>query len=656
MRRPARALSTLLLLALTATSGCRGEPHGRSAHRVLVLGFDGVDPILLDRFVAEGALPNFAKLARPGHYRRLATTVPPQSPVAWSTFITGLDPGGHGIYDFIHRDPNPAGGGAIFPYLSTSRVEEDEWRLTFGKYALPSLWGGEAHLLRHGKAFWNVLEEHGVRATVVKIPANFPPEPTDQRTLSDMGTPDLRGTYGTFFLFSSDPENAGTREVPGGIIYGVRARDGHASGEIPGPPNSFRANLENAGRRFDAWIDTDSRAARIEIGGRSIVLQEGEWSEWLPIDFSLVPAVVSVPGIVRLHLKQVRPFFELYVSPVNIDPTRPALPISTPPEYARELYDRVGYFYTQGLPEDSKALSEGALGDGEYLEQATHVFDERMRLLDTELARFREGLLFVYFGGADQVSHTFWRTLDRPDSGHPNAIRDAYRQLDGALGRAMAAIDPSVPLIVLSDHGFAPFRRSAHLNSWLREQGLLALREGADTSGELFQDVDWTRTAAYAFGLNGLYVNLRGRERYGTVAPESRRSVMDDLVRRLLLWRDPENGAAVVARAYRREEVYSERYRDIAPDLIVGYARGYRVSNQSALGQVTEAVLEDNLDAWSGDHCIAAEEVPGVLLSNRAIRDLPVGLADVAPTVLQEFGVPALPEMIGKPFLETAAK
>jgi predicted AlkP superfamily phosphohydrolase/phosphomutase len=650
-----RAALVAVLLALGV--GC-AKPIPTAGHRVLILGFDGVDLNLLDHFMAAGQLPAFSTLAAQGHYQRLGTTIPPQSPVAWSTFITGLDPGGHGIFDFIHRDPSPPGGGALMPFLSTSRVEEDERKLRFGSYALP-LGSGTTTLLRHGGAFWNILEEHGIPATVVKIPANFPPERSEARTLSDMGTPDLRGTPRTFFFFTADPKDGPSRSVSGGVIRSVAVESGHARAELPGPPNPFLASGAFAKLDFDVWIDRRSQAVKLEIGGRQVVLGEGEWSGWIPVSFDLVPHLVSVPGIVRFHVASVAPL-RLYASPVNIDPEWPALPISTPPDYSRDLYEHVGYYYTQGLAEDTNALSAGMLSDEEFLAQARSVYAERRKLLELELRRFRSGFLFVYFGGVDQVSHMFWRTLGRDAGGtaptpsaQSNAILDAYRELDQALGEAMRAIegDPGATLLVMSDHGFAPFTRAAHLNGWLRDEKLLGLRPGATSSRELFADVDWSRTRAYGFGLNGLYLNLAGRERFGVVAPAEREGLLADLTTRLLAWVDPSNGEHVVRRVYRSEEVYSGRQRALAPDLIVGYKRGYRVSNPSALGEVPLGTVEDNASKWSGDHCMAAEEVPGVLLTNRAITRADVSLRDIAPTVLAEFSIAAPEEMKGRPFL-----
>ncbi len=650
-RRLRCRLAALLLSALLAADCSRPAPA--TQHRVLVLGFDGLDPNLLDRFMAEGVLPSFARLAREGSYRRLATTIPPQSPVAWSTFITGLDPGGHGIFDFVHRDPAPPGGGAVEPFLSTSRVGEDEFRVPLGGYALP-LRAGKVELLRHGKAFWNTLVAHGVPATMVKIPANFPPEPSTAQTLSDMGTPDIRGTYGTFSFYTTDPAEEG-RSVSGGIFHHVDLVDGHVHGALPGPTNPFRREDQRAVCPFDVYLDPQHDAVKIEVDGEELLLQRGEWSGWVPVRFPLLTGVATVRGEVRFQLQAVHPHLRLFTTPVNMSPADPALPISTPPEFARQLYDDLGLFYTQGLPESTAALTADALNDAQWLAQANDIYGERRRLFERQLQRFRSGVLFVYFGGPDQVSHMFWRTLDHADNPYRHAIRDTYVQVDTVLGQALATVDANTTLIVMSDHGFAPWTRAADLNGWLRSQGYLTLQPGVAQGRELFADADWPRTRAYALGLNGVYLNLAGRERFGSVPVQDRERLQAEIAARLLEWRDPQNGASVVARVYRPEDVYSAAHRELAPDLIVGYARGYRISNESALGAAGDKILEDNHRKWSGDHCMAADEVPGVLLSNRLIASGDVGLVDIAPTVLGEFDIAPPTEMVGKSFLGAAA-
>jgi predicted AlkP superfamily phosphohydrolase/phosphomutase len=305
-------------------------------------------------------------------------------------------------------------------------------------------------------------------------------------------------------------------------------------------------------------------------------------------------------------------------------------------------------FYTQGIPQDTKALSSAVFDDGEFLQQAQFVLEEEMRMLQYHIGRFQEGLLFLYFGGVDQLSHMFWRTFDSqhpahdPNTPHAGVIEEAYRKMDDALAKLLEKVDAQTTLIVLSDHGFAPFYRAFHLNSWLRAQGYVALLDFSQ--GEMLQNVDWKNTRAYATGFNLLYLNLQGREKEGIVAPGTeQQGLLVELTTRLLALRDPKNGEPVVTRVDPGADVYPGAAAGKVPDLVVGYNRGYRASWETALGKFPREILRDNTEKWSGDHLIAAEWVPGVFLSNRKVVSAKPSLLDIAPTVLAEFGI-AKPE------------
>ena len=642
----------VVLAGFTALGvACTTTPADRTnGHKVLVLGIDGMDPDLLDGFMAEGKLPNFVRLAETGGYRRLATSIPPQSPVAWSSIITGLNPGSHGIFDFIHRDPE-----TMLPYLSTSRVRPPSRTLTLGDWVIP-LSSGSAELLRRGKAFWEVLSENGVPSTVFKMPANFPPAETEARTFAGMGTPDILGGYGTFSFYTDEPPyNAD--EIAGGRVYPVVVVNDRVDAEIVGPPNPFRTDQAPATAPFTVWLDAFEPAAKLDVQGNEFILAEGEWSDWIPVEFELIPYVQSVTGMSRFYLKRVRPEFELYVSPVNIDPVDPALPLSTPEEYSTELAASVGRFHTLGIAEDTKALTAGVLTDAEYLSQARAVFHDQLRVFEHEFERFESGLLFAYFSGLDQNAHMFWRATD-PD--HPaydaevgerysDLLEQHYREMDAVLGRVLEQLDEDTTLIVLSDHGFAPYRRSFNLNNWLEDNGYLYLKDDSGGAGaNIFAAGDWSRTRAYGLGLNGLYLNLRGRERDGIVEPgEAADSLLAEISAKLLAITDPLNGELVMTRVDRADEVYSGEYTAEAPDLLIGYNRGYRAGWRTILGEFSWDVLEDNTEPWSGDHCMDYRLVPGVVLSNRRIVAEAPTLTDIAPTLLAEFGIEKSEGMTG---------
>ncbi len=647
---------SLLIVSSLVFASCSHRKRLAEDHRVMVLGIDGLDPQLLHRYMRDHRMPNFERLEREGSFRELGTSIPPQSPVAWSSVITGLNPGGHGIFDFIHRDPN-----TLMPEFSMARVEAPRHSLALGDWRLP-LTNGRVTLLRHGTAFWQILDEHGIPATILRMPANFPPVESGSRTLAGMGTPDMQGTYGTFSFYTSDPlEEGGERS--GGRVYPVEVQENRVRAKLFGPPNTFRRGGPLSPVDFTVWIDPSEPVAKITIQDHEILLREGEWSDWIQVKFTLIPWLESATGICRIYLKQINPFFALYVSPINIDPSAPPLPLSTPSNYAHTLWKQMGFFYTQGIPEDTKALSDGVLNDEEYLEQARLVLAEQLRLFDLELARFRGGLLFAYFSSLDQNSHMFWRAFDRDQPGYNSDVGAQYggtlewfyEQMDRMLGKALAQTDRNTTLIVLSDHGFAPFNRSFNLNTWLLRNGYITLKpDKGDKGSDLFNDVDWSKTRAYGLGLNGLYLNLRGRERFGTVAPGPEAEALAAEIRdKLRAERDPATSLAPVTRVDKAEDVYTGQYTREAPDLVVGYNRGYRAGWETVLGQFTSGILDPNNEPWSGDHCIDYTLVPGVLLSNKWIDLQAPTLTDIAPTLLAEFGIAKPREMVGRSVFNT---
>jgi predicted AlkP superfamily phosphohydrolase/phosphomutase len=631
VKHPARWLA-LALSACLALAGCAHRPARAAGKKIIVLGIDAMDPNFLERHW--DALPNLNRLRLTGDFEHLATTIPPQSPVAWSTFITGLDPGGHGVFDFVHRDPK-----TMQPVSSMADVEPPRYTLPLGPYLLPLSSGHVRRFLR-GKAFWQLLDDADVPVTLLRMPNNFPPLASKSRTLSGMGTPDMRGTFGTFSYYTDDPLET-ARQVPGGRIVPVTVTGGCATLPVEGPDNTLRKDRAISSIAMTMCRDPENPAAVFEVAGERFILRQGEWSEWIRVRFPLVPDLRSAAGMFRVYAKALSPALGIYVSPVNIDPEAPALPISTPPSYSRELARAIGPFYTQGIAEDTAALRAGVFTRDEFHQQARLVAGEQFRMLYHALASFNGGVVFLHYLGVDQDSHVSWGT-------HDDELLRTYQSVDDEVGRVMRAA-PDATLIVMSDHGFGAFLRAVNLNTWLYREGYLALDSPASLGqGEMFAHVDWRHTRAYALGLNALYVNLAGRERWGIVEPGARDRLTEEIARRLEGWRDPANGKPVVLRVYRSREVYHGTAVDEAPDLVVGWADGYRTSWQSALGALPPALIEDNLDEWRGDHCIAAELVPGVFLSNRKVRVHDLWLGDVTVTLLHEFGVPPATGMRGR--------
>ena len=573
-----------------------------------------MDPGFLERHWKD--LPNAAHLRDTGGFRRLRTTMPPQSPVAWSTFITGLDPPDHGIFDFVHRDPK-----TMLPYSSMSRTEEPRFKLPLGPYVLP-LSSARVETLRRGQAFWQILADRRIPVAVIHMPTNFPPVKAGQ-ALAGMGTPDMRGTQGTFTYFTDNPEEL-ARDVPGGRIVKVHGENGRFILPVEGPPNSLRKDLRYAAVDLVVEVDPEHSAARLSMGDPVAIVNQGEWSDWLSADFPLLGWLAGARGMFRVYAKELHPRLGIYVSPVNIDPRSPDFPISAPSSYSREVARDIGPFYTQGIAEDTSAFRQGVLTMEEFLRQSALVQSDELKLLRHSLAHFREGLLFFYFSSIDQNSHMLWGK-------HEPELLAVYRAIDGAIGEVLGRF-PDADIIVMSDHGFNSFDRSVNLNTWLWQQGFLALQGPPAGEDEMFANVDWSRTQAYALGLNGLYLNIAGREKSGILhrGAESE-AVMRKLSAELVQFRDPKDGSQVV-------EVVSPTHAEFGPDMIVGYGRTFRGSWQTALGGVPRSMLEENTDAWLGDHCINPDDVPGVLLSNRALRAATPGLKDLTVTILGLFG------------------
>lgn len=634
------ALSPAALLALK--TGC-ARPNS-SAKRVIVLGIDGLDPFLLRSFIHEGVMPNAARLAGYGGLNRLGTSNPPQSPVAWSNFITGYGPDVHGIFDFIHRKPS-----TIAPYLSTSRVVGPGRTISIGDWRLPLI-GAKVELLRKGEPFWNKLTDEGIPVKLVKLPVDFPPDKGKATILSGLGTPDMRGSQGSFTFFTDDARLL-SNSTSGGVVVAVRDYgDNCYRCSIKGPENSMHAENPEMEIEAEVRVDRVANAARIDIQGNSHVLAAGEWSPWIRMRFDAIPHISSVSAIGRFYMKEITPKLKLYLSPLNIDPLDPALPISTPAGYSSDLARNLGGFYTQGFPEDTKALSRGILSDEEYLQQAWIVLQERLDLFHHELSRFRDGLFFFYFSSLDLNLHMFYRVLD-PNSPlyattsprFKGAIRELYMQIDYVIGQALEAKDAHTEVIVLSDHGFAPFNRSFNLNTWLASEGYATITSPRARNQDMFAAIDWSSTAAYGLGINSLFINRAGREDNGCVAPEQVQDLLIRLKRDLESVTDSASGRRVIDNAYITSDIYPGPLPDYAPDMIIGYARCYRSSWETTLGSFPEEIITDNLDPWSGTHCIDPEAVPGVLLSTVPPGVENPNLMDMGRSIAGLFDIPELP-------------
>jgi len=622
--------------------------HSRVS-KLVILGLDGLDPNLAEKFMAQGRLPNFSRLAKLGCFKRLATTVPSISPVAWSSFQTGTNPGKHNIFDFLTRDRQ-----SYLPKLSSVDIRPPRRYLSLGKYRWP-LGRADIRLLRKSMPFWKVLGRHGIFSDIIRVPITFPPEKFHGVQLSAMCVPDLRGTQGMFSFYTTAAP--GVSEPTGGEFFRVHKNGKTIKALLVGPENPFRRDKQILQCPFEVTIK-DEKSAELRLNGSKYLLSKGIYSDWIKIVFK-TGIGVKVCGIGKFLLLTAQPELKLYVSPINIDPGKPAMPISYPAIYSMYLAKRQKSFATLGLAEDSWALNEKVISDEDFIRQCIDFDIEREKMFFDSLQKVKQGLCVCVFDGTDRIQHTFWRDFDAEHPAnreHPrgqragNAVEELYQRADVLVGKTLDKCEQEEALLlVISDHGFNKFCYGVDLNRWLEENGYLKLKEDGRGKKNL-AGVDWSGTRAYAIGLAGIYLNLQGREAQGIVEPTAEATKLRrEIAAKLAELVNPLDNQPAVKQVYIAPEIYKGPYKNEAPDLLVGYHKGCRASWQTAIGEVTDKIFYDNTKAWSGDHCIDPSLVPGVLFCNRPISTDNPRMIDIAPTVLEMFGVDVPDYMDGKP-------
>jgi predicted AlkP superfamily phosphohydrolase/phosphomutase len=618
--------------------------------RLVIVGLDGFDPGLAREFAAQGVMPNFERLAREGCFHPLATACPSISPVAWSSFATGVDASGHNIYDFLTRDPCN-----YLPVLSSTDIRALPRTLNLGLAKLPFGQRTVYRLLQKSQPFWKLLGAQGVWSSIVRVPITFPPQKFKNGTLlAGMCVPDLQGTQGSFSFYS-------TRERKdkhiGGQQYHVRFKDGRVQSSLTGPPGKDGHAMKCP---FSASFEAGTRKVTFAVGNDKATVDVGEYTPWLTVPFD------TCTGIARFYVQRwEQAEVEIYVTPINIDPNAPAMPISHPFVYAIYLAKTMGPYATLGLAEDTWALNERVIDEDAFLKQAWLIFEERKRMLWDVLAKTKRGFVTVVFDTTDRISHMFYRTLDpthpanrdKEVEKHAHVMRDLYARMDSFLAEVRAKLgnERDTVLMVISDHGFCNFRRGVNLNTWLRREGYLVLKAGHETSGDWFAQVDWEKTRAFTLGLTGIFVNRKGREAKGTVAPGAELDALcAEIKAKLEGLVDPATGESVVREAFLTRKLHAGPYADMAPEILVGYERGFRHSWDCATGAVSREVFSDNAKSWSGDHCVDPRLVPGVFWCNRKIALSDPNLLDIAPTALDLFGVEVPRYMQGRRLFDGA--
>lgn len=616
----------------------RHPPKPPRFKRIVILGLDGLDFGLTQKMLGEGKLPHLAALKDQGCFLSLASTLPPISPVAWSTFQTGVNPGKHNIFDFLLPDER-----TYQPKLSSVEVRPARHAIQFGKYRFP-LGKPDVRMMRKSKPFWSVLSDYGIFNCVLRVPITFPPEKLRGVQLSAMCVPDIRGTQGTFALFSTKPHENGKKT--GGEVACVSRIGNQINAELLGPDHPLNNKLGPLKIPFSVTFKDDEQAV-LKINGSTLDLRVGQYTGWVQVKYRVMPGM-TVSGICRFLLLSIKPEFELYVTPVNIDPQTPALPLGYPAVYPVYLANRQGPYATLGLAEDTWGLNEHVLDDEHFLKQCLDIDHEREVMFFDGLDKVPKGLCVCVFDGSDRMQHMFWRYHDKSHPARPatvangfaNAVEDLYQRMDNLVGRTVAkCAGTDTLLMVLSDHGFTTFRRGVDLNRWLEENGYLVV-DDARRGEEYLAGIDWSKTRAFAIGLTGIFINKKDKFANGIVAPEEMEALRTEIVEKLTPLVDPQTGNLAFRRVYQAEKAYRGPYKENAPDLIVGYDAGYRVSWDAAVGKTTTAIFHDNTKAWSGDHCVDPTVVPGVLFCNQKIDSENPRLLDIAPTVLDLFGVP----------------
>jgi predicted AlkP superfamily phosphohydrolase/phosphomutase len=608
--------------------------------RVVLIGFDGMDFNLFNRFRKQGhKFPHFEKLAAEGTFSPLWSTEPPISPVAWSTFTTGVNPGKHNIFDFLTTDR-----ATYMPKMAGSDIIPPRRSLKVGPWEIP-LGTPKIELKRKSQSFWKIVSSKGVYASVLRMPFTFPPEKFYGSMLSGLGTPDLRGTQGSFSFYSDGA--AESYDISDGVFESLTPLGGDRfSGRIKGPGHPFRKGNPPLEIPFTLKLDRGARQAEITVGKETFTLEQNRLSPWVKLEFKA--GLIGVAGIAQWVLEDIQPL-KLYLSPINIDPEKPSMPVSHPKIFSVYLAKLLGSFATLGMAEDTWSLNERVLSEKNFIDQVYRTQEERERIFFNTLAKIKDGLVIQVFETTDRIQHMFWRYL--PNSGSPaprpsqdpvvtDSILESYRCMDAFLEKLFKKLRPNDLLMIVSDHGFNAFNRGFNLNTWLHREGYLVLNEGKKTSGKWYADVDWSRSRAYGQGLNGIFLNVKERESQGIVAAgEEAEKLKREIKEKLMKVVDEAHGKNPVRKAFLREEIYRGPYTVNAPDVVVGYEAGYRVSWESAVNYIGEELFSDNTRMWSGDHAFTRDQVPGIFFCNRKMKEKDPGLIDISPTVLAAFGI-----------------
>lgn len=566
--------------------------------KTILVGFDAFDPGFFERLHNEGKVPYLSKYLVSSKYSSFKVANPPQSEVSWTSISTGLNPGGHGLFDFVHRNPDTYG---LFVSILPTKS---------------SLLGNQFSPPHKAETIFDSAVKDGYQATSLWWPATFPSRlQSPVRTVPGLGTPDIFGQLGVGISYSMEPltdeNNLKTRTA-----RLQRKNSTEYNGILAGPLQKSRTGSKQSYLDFKVIIN-DAHSAKLSLGNQILDLVVGQWSPVVEIRFQ-VGFMVSVKIVTRVILTQLQPDPVLYFLPLQLHPLASPWPYGTPKSMLNKIWKKQGAFLTLGWPQDTTALEEGFINNEHFLCLCDQIFKQRASIFMAMLDSYQEGILACVFDSLDRVQHMFWK--NRPD-----IIESWYLKLDDFAGKINTKLSAkrdgdSINLIFLSDHGFQNFNYKVNVNRWLLEQGYLELVNGAlsqDLSG-----VNWNKSHVYAVGLNSLYLNLEGREGQGVVPLAQKSEILEILRSKLLRWTGPD-GKKVFQRVQTNQEAFNGPLSVHGPDLVLGYAPGYRASAETGLGGWGDKKIEWNTDHWSADHCIDANAVPGVIFNNRGLDNFP---------------------------------
>jgi predicted AlkP superfamily phosphohydrolase/phosphomutase len=556
----------------------------------ILIGFDAFDPDIFEALHNQGKMPNLSEYLDAGGYARFDISNPAQSEVSWTSIATGLNPGGHGLFDFVHR--NPANYSLHVSMLPTKK----------------GLIGIQFTRPYTAKTIFEYATEQGYPATALWWPATFPARlDSPVRTIPGLGTPDILGRLGAGTFFSPIAELS-RNEFKTNIESLKPLSDQEYEGALKGPMQKKGAATEHVLQVFKFSLLDDNEAS-FRIGKNEIHLRKGEWSPIFEISFK-IKLGISVRAISRVMFTDYQGEPGLYFLPLQIHPLHSPWPYAHPRGFVKSNWQSFGPFLTLGWPQDTTGLEEGFINDDQFLELCTSILTTRETIFMNQLAGFKEGILANVFDSLDRVQHMFLR--DRPD-----VIEKWYLHFDALFGRILDQIkDRSLKdmrVLVVSDHGFSNLDFKVHLNRWLIENEYLTPQE--DGARGSLKEVNWSQSRAYAVGLTSIYINLEEREGQGIVPVSEKDVVRSALKEDLLRWIGPD-GRNVCTDVWFGDDVFKGPFTPYGPDLVVGYNTGYRASPETGLGEWELDAIIRNQDHWGADHCQDPSLVQGVLFTN----------------------------------------